>query len=35
MIAEWVGHERVSTTMDVYMEAEREKQVEIILEKLS
>ncbi len=34
LIAEWVGHERISTTMDVYMEAEREKEMEIILEKL-
>ena len=34
LIAEWVGHGRISTTMDVYMEAEREKQLEIIVDKL-
>ena len=34
IISEWVGHERISTTMDVYMQAEREKEMEIILEKL-
>ena len=34
LIAEWVGHERISTTMDVYMEAEKEKEMKVILEKL-
>jgi len=35
LIAEWVGHSRISTTMDVYMEAEKEKQMEVIVGKLS
>ena len=34
LIAEWAGHERISTTMDVYMEAEKEKEMEVILGKL-
>ena len=34
LIAEWVGHSRISTTMDVYMQAEKEKEMEVILEKL-
>ncbi len=34
LIAEWVGHSRISTTMDVYMEAEKEKEMEVILSKL-
>jgi len=34
LIAEWVGHSKISTTMDVYMEAEREKMLETIIEKL-
>ena len=34
LIAEWVGHERISTTMDVYMEAEKEKEMEIICKYL-
>ena len=34
LIAEWVGHSRISTTMDVYMQAEKEKEMEAILEKL-
>ena len=34
LIAEWVGHERISTTMDVYMEAEKEKELEIAIKKL-
>jgi len=34
LIAEWVGHERISTTMDVYMEAEKEKEMEVVLSKL-
>jgi len=33
-IAEWVGHSRISTTMDIYMEAEKEKQLEVILERI-
>lgn len=33
-IAEWVGHEKISTTMDIYMEAEREREMEVILRKL-
>ena len=35
IISEWVGHERISTTMDIYMEAEKEREIEVILEKLS
>ena len=35
LIAGWVGHERISTTMDIYMEAEKEKEIEVILEKLT
>lgn len=34
LIAEWVGHSKISTTMDVYMEAEKEKQIEVIVERL-
>lgn len=34
LIAEWVGHSKISTTMDIYMEAEKEKEMEIILNKL-
>ncbi|GAB6066253.1 site-specific integrase [Aquifex pyrophilus] len=34
LIAEWSGHSRISTTMDVYMEAEKERQMEVILEKI-
>ena len=34
LIAEWVGHERISTTMDIYMEAEREKIMETVIQKL-
>ena len=34
LIAEWVGHSKISTTMDIYMEAEKEKEMEVILEKL-
>jgi len=34
LIAEWVGHEKISTTMDIYMEAEKEKEMEVILTKL-
>ncbi len=34
LIAEWVGHSKISTTMDIYMSAEKEKELEIILEKL-
>jgi len=34
LIAEWVGHTKISTTMDVYMEAEKEKQIEVIVERL-
>lgn len=34
LIADWVGHEKISTTMDIYMQAEKEKETEIILKKL-
>jgi len=34
LIAEWVGHSKISTTMDVYMEAEKERQIEAIVERL-
>ncbi len=34
LIAEWVGHSKISTTMNVYMEAEKEMEMEVILEKL-
>ena len=34
LIAEWVGHERISTTMDVYMEAEKEREMEVVLRSL-
>ncbi len=34
LIAEWVGHSKISTTMDIYMSAEKEKEIEVILEKL-
>ncbi len=34
LIAEWAGHSKISTTMDVYMEAEKEKQMEVIVSKI-
>lgn len=34
LIADWVGHSKISATMDVYMEAEREKAIEVIAERL-
>jgi len=34
LIAEWAGHSKISTTMDVYMEAEKEKQIEVIAKKI-
>ncbi|EDP74833.1 site-specific integrase [Hydrogenivirga sp. 128-5-R1-1] len=33
LIAEWVGHSKISTTMDIYMEAEKEKMLETIIGK--
>ena len=35
LIAGWVGHVRISTTMNIYMEVEKEKEIEVILEKLT
>jgi integrase len=34
LIAEWVGHSKISTTMDIYMEAEKEKQLEVVIERI-
>lgn len=34
LISEWVGHSKISTTMDIYMEAEKEKELEVILGKI-
>ncbi|MDQ7082654.1 MAG: tyrosine-type recombinase/integrase [Aquificota bacterium] len=34
LIADWVGHSKISTTMDVYMEAQKEKELEVVLERL-
>jgi len=34
LIADWVGHSKISTTLNVYMQAEKEKQLSVILSKL-
>ena len=34
LVSEWVGHSRISDTMDIYMEAEKEKETEVVLMKL-
>jgi len=34
IVSKWVGHERITTTLNIYMEAEEEKSLELIVEKM-